>query len=129
MKAKTKSHLATARTNHDLAITMIAESPGESTPSANWAVVIAFYAAMHSINAYLYEALSYEPRDHQERRNWVFMDANLKAISAQYAQLLAYSYEVRYTPGRRLNATAIQGAMQSLREIERHITGLLSPAV
>ncbi len=53
MEQKTADCLWTAERNSDLATELLATHM--QTPPFDWAVVIAFYAAVHYVNAYLWE--------------------------------------------------------------------------
>jgi hypothetical protein len=101
VKKRTVQHLATADRNRDIAwqlaqITNIQPSPTE------WSVVVGFYAAVHYVNAFLWERLDYEPKSHQDRSRLVNLTAELRPIASSYTLLLDYAYKARYEPGFRL---------------------------
>lgn len=54
MDERTSDHLRTARANRVYALAIVNDDAA-STTELNWAAVAAFYAAMHAINAYLWE--------------------------------------------------------------------------
>lgn len=64
-----RQHLDRATRNRELAHVLMAPalSPNMQPPPFDWAVVAAFYAAVHYVNAYLREKQRYEPRDHAGR--------------------------------------------------------------
>lgn len=97
MRTRTEEHLATAKRNHDLARTLLF-STDIQPPPLEWAVVIAFYAAVHYVNAYLWEKMQYAPRNHGERVNAVRTWTDLKVVSASYLLLQDYAYFSRYQP-------------------------------
>ncbi len=124
MKQRTADHLATANANRDLATTLAGAAGG--TPTARyWSVVVAFYAAVHYINAYLRETQGLEPREHGERRRSLAQDAQLQPLAFRYRLLTIDAFDVRYTPNHRLRAAAIRRSLQTMREIEATVTSLL----
>lgn len=124
MKPKTADHLATANENRDLARRMV-RGMAKVTAAERWAVVIAFYAAVHYVNAYLWETGGIEPQDHADRRRRMQRDATLGQLVFRYRRLVMFAYQIRYTPSYRLTATNIRLSLQTMREIEAAITPLL----
>lgn len=66
MHWRTELHLATASQNRDFAAILV-NTYDDAPPSLNWAAVAAFYAAVHYVNAYLWEIARVEPSNHLER--------------------------------------------------------------
>jgi hypothetical protein len=71
VEQRTGEHLETAERNRDLARLLLAPSMAASLsthgfrqPPYEWVAVIVFYAAVHYVNAYLWERLRLEPNDH-----------------------------------------------------------------
>ena len=111
MPTKTDAHLDTARRNRDLAHAL--SNANEFQPSPlEWVGVIAFYAAVHYINAYLWEKLHYEPRNHDERQRVVTTVADLKAAAVSYTRLRSIAYQARYNPGFRLSRSEADIALR-----------------
>ena len=77
MQQKTRDHLATAERNRIVAGLVIGESDVQQV-SNEWAVVVAFYAAVHLVNAFLWERQSFEPLNHEERSRLAFTIAELR---------------------------------------------------
>lgn len=59
--------------------------------------MIAFYAAVHYVNAYLWEARQFVPASHPERSRAVHAEAALRPARDSYGLLRDYGYEARYT--------------------------------
>ena len=80
MEPRTEAHLATAQHNHDFARALLEPAVARvfSSPPLEWAVVVAFYAAVHYVNAYLWERQRYEPRPHDDRENAVTRAVGLR---------------------------------------------------
>lgn len=67
-----------------------------------WGIVVAFYAAMHFVNAYLWERIRTEPANHRERESFVVNVSAVRPVSNDYLRLFAASYLSRYEPGYRI---------------------------
>lgn len=67
-----------------------------------WGIVVAFYAAMHYVNAYLWERRRIEPANHRERESFVVAVSILRPVSNDYLRLFAASYLSRYEPRYRI---------------------------
>ena len=111
MEKWTSDHLDTAERNRDLARSLLTASSslGLSTPSFEWAAVIAFYAAVHFVNAYLWEQYRIAPRDHADRSYHVMTDPILRRCMQAYSRLRDEGYRSRYHRARRLNARQAAG--------------------
>lgn len=128
MKPRTREHLDTARRNRDVATALIDSGSmlGVAPPPLEWALVIAFYAAVHYVNAYLWEKLNYQPTDHATRAAAVARDATLRPISPAYVRLRELAFEARYRPGFVLPRAAVEMAVRSdLADIERRVLAAL----
>jgi hypothetical protein len=101
MQPRTRDHLASARRNGAVARRLIDDA--DSSPiSAEWAVIAAFYAALHFVNAYLWEMFQLEPANHAERVQLVTRFAILRSVARSYAALEHAGFQARYTPGFRV---------------------------
>lgn len=58
--------------------------------------VVAFYAAVHYIHAYLWERHRYNPRSHAARAQRVGHDTVLRQCQPAYTRLLGASISARY---------------------------------
>ena len=97
LEQPTQQHLVRARRNRDVADALAgAAAQGIiSPPALEWAVVAAFYAAVHYVNAYLWEKLRAEPRDHRERTNMVARVHALRAAFKAYRNLQDLAFQAR----------------------------------
>ena len=69
------NHLDQARRNRDLAERLLAQTSDPT--NVQWAVVAAFYCAVHCMQAYLV-GLGYDPKNHAERK--VLIDLNSSGV-------------------------------------------------
>lgn len=120
MEAKTLAHLTKAGNNAAFAREVAVLTPGST---ANWVAVIAFHAAVHCFNAFLYERHRIEPQDHQERSRWVSNDPDLQVISPQYDALRDMACKARYEPEYNLSVKAIAAI---LRRMDTLTSGVLA---
>ena len=124
MLPKTQLHVDLAQTNRDFAHALIQTPPIDRGP-ATWAIVAAFYSAVHYVNAYLWESGHIEPRNHSERSNSVSNDQYFRAVSARYKLLSRRAYDSRYIPSFTASLVDAQRAMSELAAIE--IVALKNP--
>ena len=123
MDARTRDHLRTARANRDYTSSILLSEETTAT-QWNWAAVAAFYAAMHAVNAYLWEIARLEPANHRDRREIVTRWPTLQPILASYDELFTFSIRARYEPGysirrSRLNSLANRNLTHVITTIER----------
>jgi hypothetical protein len=64
-----------------------------TTPYLDWAVIVAFYAAVRYVDAFLYPNL---PEDHIERNSMVAGHSRLRPIYGNYRYLYKKSRDARY---------------------------------
>jgi len=120
MDQKTADYLSKADANRDLAGELIASSL-RSSPY-DWGIVIAFYAAVHYVNAYLWQNDNrYEPKDHRDRSGKINTQPTLYRVRSQYRRLNGLRFRARYRETAHFNQTAAQGALADLRDIEAQI--------
>ena len=74
-------------------------------PPYEWVSVIAFYAAVHFVNAYLWEQHRVAPRNHSERGHYVRHDPTLRRCANAYGRLLDTGYKARYVRRYRIAAS------------------------
>jgi hypothetical protein len=101
MLKKTRDHLTTASRNRTVAERLVGRDDTE-TISAEWAIIAAFYAAVHIVNAFVWERQSLEPINHEERAQFVSLSSVLRPHAQTYARLSINAYHARYTPEYRL---------------------------
>lgn len=120
MKPRTRQHLRRAERNAQLAQRLAAEaSPSE------WVLVVAFYAAMHYVAAYLWETGEVAPKNHRERDQFIRTTAALRPIAEAYGLLFDAGYEARYAPVIRLQTNAIPDALGDLAQIRAVVLAAL----
>jgi hypothetical protein len=108
---RTTVQLETADRNRSIAREVLKlEQP--QPPPYEWVAVVAFYAAVHYVNAYLWERQRFEPADHEERQQAVNFVVALAPTLGAYSRLRRIAYEARYLPGYRIH----RGAARSLLE-------------
>lgn len=133
MEARSEAHLEIARANYSLAYgyfryasTTLANAP---SPTLEWTVVIAFYAAVHFVNAHEWERTRTEPRDHQHRKNYVRTHPVLKSHYREYQRLSDHAWSARYARGFQLSPSEIQADPDDLFTIATMICADLGTAV
>ena len=102
MEPRTVEHLTIGEKNRDLARALLTPSQaalGLAFAPWEWVAVIAFYAAVHDVNAYLWESAHIEPATHGERLAYVRRDRALRRCQSGYARLQNFGFHARYTPG------------------------------
>jgi hypothetical protein len=115
MEPLTEAHLATGDRNRDLARALIGPSAAAlpQPPTLEWALVVAFYAAVHYVNAYLWEQQRYEPHRREDRVIAVGRVIALRRASAAYARLQTLGYDARYRAGYRATRAAVEAAIHT----------------
>ncbi len=121
MEPRTRQHLDTARRNRVIARVLVTPTVFDSIqpPPFEWAAVVAFYAAVHYVNAYLWEKLRVDPGSHDNRSRAVATHAALRRTAAAYSRLSDMAYRARYVPGFRMSRTdareLLDGNLESVR--------------
>jgi hypothetical protein len=88
--------------------------------------VIAFYSAVHYVNAILWEWGGVRPDTHTERTWYVDHHPPLAAFSIAYRQLNAQGWHARYAAGYRLTLPQAQHLVEvNLLQIERGVCSAL----
>ena len=98
MDERTRIHLRTTSANREYALTILMDD-NATTTQRNWAAVAAFYAAMHAVNAYLWEIARLEPANHRDRREIMIRWPALHPLRISYNTLFEFSVRARYEPG------------------------------
>jgi hypothetical protein len=128
---QTDRHLQTAERNRAIALAyLVTTAPGVQPPPNEWVAVIAFYAAVHYVNAYLWEIRRYAPPDHDSRNRLVTGDITLAPRRHEYRRLLNTGFRARYVPGFRLQEQdardLIDGDLEMVRQTVRGALGVSS---
>jgi hypothetical protein len=100
----TREYLDTADRNRDFARTLLRSASllGQPEPPHEWIAVIAFYAAVHYVNAFIWERYRVEPADHFERGGYVNRDRILRRSPLAYVRLRDEGFKARYVRGYRV---------------------------
>ena len=97
MDPKTVNHLRISARNRDLALALLDPSLAGLRPSPwEWVAVIAFYAAVHAVNAYLWETRRFAPSDHAARNNEVRYNLPISGCRVSYLALNRAGHGARY---------------------------------
>ena len=101
MEQRTRLHVATGETNREAARAILHGASSQIIP-LHWAAVVGFCAAVHYVNAVIWEYIQIRPQNHDERNAFVSTVSHLRPIRAEYQQLQVVAFEARYVPGYRL---------------------------
>jgi hypothetical protein len=112
--------LNTARANRAYSLSILNNGEDTSEAELNRAAVAAFYAAMHAINAYLWEIARLEPSSHRDRRAIIGQWPTLNTLEPSYAALFNRSLLARYEPGYSVRMT------QLTSHINRHLAHIVT---
>jgi hypothetical protein len=94
---KTINHLRIAERNRELARALLDPSQASLRPTPwEWVAVIAFYAAVHLVNAYLWETRGLVPSSHAHRRRELQAALRISACRQSYSALNLAGYQARY---------------------------------
>ena len=85
------NHLAKAKRNKQF---LIAHLTGIIEKCPDWASIVAFYSALHFVDAYLKKQYNLDFQHHAERLT--FMSVNVIEIYAPYSRLFDYGFDSRY---------------------------------
>ena len=124
MNERTRAFLAAARRHH--AAAEFLQGVTDEEPSLReWIAVMAFYAAVHYINGYLWEQRQIEPANHAERSQFVSLVRDLRSVRDAYRNLRDAAYLCRYDPLHRESTANLQSHLNDLRAIQRTVVTLL----
>lgn len=127
MEPQSNRHLQTAERNRGIAVAYLAKAAMDIQPPAyEWVAVMAFYAAVHHVNAYLWEIRRYAPPDHQNRNNLVKGDPTLRHCRSDYDHLFGTGFRARYVPGFRLQEQEVRDVIEvDLERVRQTVRGAL----
>ena len=111
-------HRAAAELNERIALALLSDAR-----SCSWAIVLAFYAALHWVDAYLARSLTH-PGDHVERDGYVRRPP-LRRIYDDYRTVSDRSKDVRYLDSRFSQDEARALIDGELARIKAHVHCLL----
>jgi len=99
LEPATIEHLLAAEENRELALSLLDRAASSVRPRRwEWTGVVAFYAAVHYVNAYLWEVRRFAPTSHQARSDAFHVEADLRPARSGYWYLRDFAYEARYRP-------------------------------
>ena len=128
MEQETRDHIETAERNRDFARSLLSSPVAQllSAPPNEWATVIAFYAAVHYVNAYIWERYRIEPRNHAERGQYVQQDPVLRRCERAYRQLRDAGYRSRYVRLCMVPRSEVEGLVNvELAHVEATVMGAI----
>jgi hypothetical protein len=108
----TRQIFSTGDENRAVARLLAAQDASIADAARRWATISAFYAAVHYINAWLWEHLQVEPRDHTERRVFVLTVSTLKPAANAYVRLQDHGYDARYRIGVHISPEKLNGLLE-----------------
>lgn len=118
MDATTREHLTNALENRDFARALL--EPSEfGVVAVRWAVVVGFYAAVHYVNAYVWERLRIEPGNHQERGAFISRIADLQPMRRHYIRLQTTAFDARYSAVYRPSSVVVRDLVETDLETVR----------
>lgn len=114
-----ENHLAAARSNEALAVAMI-----QAHQAYAWAIVLAFYSALHWVDAFLANA-SIHPENHSQRNLFVAR-TQLRTVLEAYQLLRDFSQDARYELVPFSESEAHSLIAGELTDIKTHVQRLLA---
>jgi hypothetical protein len=130
MEQRTQSHLATARRNQRFAGFLLhlhltsrgQQPPPDQSAELLWCVVVAFYGAVHYVNAYLWEKYRFSPPNHPAREQRIYGDPTLTRIAVNYDTLKDWALQARYDPVAKISDADAQQAVDDLFQISELVS-------
>lgn len=104
MEQYTRLIFESGEENRAVARLLATQETDIASAARRWATICAFYAVVHYVNAWLWENVQIEPRDHAERRSFIASMAALKPIASAYIRLQERGYDARYRVGFQITA-------------------------
>jgi hypothetical protein len=125
MPATVHDHLLQGNYNKDLAHKLIASGCAISPLPLEWAAVVAFYSAVHYVNAALRKK-KITVHNHTERANWIARLTELRPAGAPYQSLYTLGWNARYVAGFKISPGDIRHALNvDLAEVEAIVRSCL----
>jgi hypothetical protein len=123
MEQRTAEHLEKADHHRDVAQALIGPLASQISqpPPLDWAVVAAFYAAVHYVNAYVWEIRHFDPGTHPNRSAAVRAEPVLRPAGQAYLRLQDHGFQARYVATYRPNAQSIRDRVQTDLEAVRRV--------
>ena len=132
MEQKTEEHLQAARRNRDLARALLGPSVAHLRPAPwEWVAVIAFYSAIHYVNAYVWETARFEPSSHGERLARIRREPAIRHCRRRYARLQELGqlarYEATFALSEQHARELVQGNLRAIEAAVMTALGLPAP--
>ena len=118
MEPKTRDHIECALRNEAFARWILTPSRDRPEQSNEWGVVASFYAAVHFVNAYLWEIHRFEPRNHHQRQVHLRNDPPLAAMQRHYRTLAELGWAARYDPSAQMTRQILSESVANLEPIK-----------
>jgi hypothetical protein len=128
VEERSRDHLETARYHQRFAQSLLDPTLTPRLPDGKyeWATVMAFYAAVHYVHAYLWERHRYNPRSHAARAQRVRHDSVLRQCEPAYSRLLSASMSARYERLYQIHETRARGFVEvDLAQVEAVVTAAI----
>lgn len=123
MNPRAERHLYAAARNQTIARRMLGHFDSGVSPAHDDRVMtVAFYSALHLVDAFLLDETGRTPENHRERNFAIRAHPFLSTISAEYNSLRIASERARYQPDKRFPPHAVQQAFDQLDVIQRATT-------
>ncbi|MGP8244797.1 MAG: hypothetical protein ACLQVN_09800 [Bryobacteraceae bacterium] len=113
-------HLSKAQKNKEFAKSIKLDNP----TSVGWALTSLFYSALHYIEAYNAK-YNFHCKKHQDLNDNIARNPMLSAISDDYLDLSAFSWNARYQAVK-YGTAEFEEALQYHAAIERHVMDLIA---
>lgn len=113
-------HVAKARHNESF-IGQLGQPPAQFP---DWAVIGAFYAALHYVDAYL-SLRNIHPPTHHQRSGYVARMRDLRGVYPDYRTLEDTSRDARYT-NNPVSPGNVASSLQNFGKVKAHVLPLLS---
>jgi hypothetical protein len=122
MEQKTRDHIDCALQNHEFADWLSRTYTAHLPVKWNeWAVVAAFYSAVHILNAYIWEIHQIEPASHRQRSRILASDVVLTFVRSDYRMLEELGWHARYDPTYQVSPERLRHALDRLESILRTV--------
>jgi hypothetical protein len=124
---QTERHLTAGDRNRQLAEFALRNCAdwGFDPPPYDWIVTMAFYAALHYVDAYLTERAGGSPSDHVSRDKTMDQISAFGAIAFSYRQLYRRSMTARYCPIYAFRRSAVEAVLNDMRYMQAEIHKIL----
>jgi hypothetical protein len=122
-----EKHLAAGDRNRELALFTLRDCAtwGFDPLPYEWIITMAFYAALHYVDAYLTEHAGGSPSDHTSRDKTMDQVTALRVIAFEYRQLYSRSITARYSPMAAVKRGTVEAVLNDMRYVLAEIRKIL----